>query len=91
MDTPRITTKSNQGIRQPNGSHLSSGQDQTYSPRYRAYWNTTPDRQIRMGTPLLQAGEHTRCPRGSREKFSCRVHQVLGLPVPFPTSVRSKA
>jgi hypothetical protein len=40
----------------------------------------------RTGTPLLQAGGHIRCPRGSREKFPCRVHQVLGLSVPFPTS-----
>jgi hypothetical protein len=42
--------------------------------------------QTRTGTPLLQAGGHIRCTRGSREKFPYRVHQVLGLPVPFPTS-----
>jgi hypothetical protein len=41
--------------------------------------------QTRIGTPLLQAGGDIRCPKGSRE-FPCRVHQVLGLPVPFPAS-----
>jgi hypothetical protein len=28
----------------PGGSHLSSGLDQTYNPRYKAYWYVTPDR-----------------------------------------------
>jgi hypothetical protein len=37
--------------------------------------------QTPTGTPLLQAGGHIRCPRGSREKFPCCVHQVIGLPV----------
>jgi hypothetical protein len=86
MHTPRKYKQNETRYTPPDGSHLSQGRDHTYNPRYKTYWNVCRTAQSRTGTPLLQAGGHIMCPRGPREKFSCRVHQLLGLPVPFPTS-----